>query len=133
MRLTGLERDFGGEIRKFDLSPIGAWKALELNCGPIGKVWAHLSTAIAQSPDGKFSREELSRFECSAQEVREPLLQGLKGAGMPDADASKLMRTHYDTADGKLQFALLAFEIVSAFWLGLPEGKTTAPETNSEA
>jgi hypothetical protein len=52
---------------------------------------------------------------------------------MPDGEASKLVRTCFDEADGKLQFALLSFEIVSAFWLGMPEGKSTAPETDSEA
>lgn len=134
MRLTGIEKDFGGEIRRFDLSPIGAWRALEANCNlGIGRIWGRLATTLPYAGTGKLGLEDLQRIDCSGQEIREALFQGLKGGGMPDADASKLIRLHFDEADGKLQFGALAFEVVTAYWLGSPEGKTTAPQTDSEA
>lgn len=124
MRATGIERDFGGEVRKFDISPIGAWRAVEARCGVgIGRVLARLYTGMSQ-PQG---------FDVYGDDIREVLFQGLKGGGMPDAEASKLIRTHFDQAGGKGQFCSLALEIVSAFWLGAPEGNEPAPQTESEA
>ena len=130
MQVTGIERDFGGEVRRFDLSPIGAWRAVESRCGVgIGRVFARLWSCMARDVDGRVNP---AVFEFTGDDIREVLLQGLKGAGMQDAEASKLVRLYFDQADGKAQFATLAVEIVSAFWLGMPEGKTKAPQTDSE-
>ena len=131
MKTTGIERDFGGEVRRFDLSPIGAWRAVEDRCKDgIGRVYARLWSCMVRGMDGRVNP---AAFEFYGDDIREVLLQGLKGAGMADMEASKLLRQHFDSADGKAQFASLAVEIVSAFWLGAPEGKETAPQTESEA
>lgn len=133
MKLTGIERPFGGEIRKFDLSPIGAWRAVEARCGVgLGKVFGRLWSSMSASDTG---RANPLGFEFFGDDIREVLFQGLKGGGMPDSEASKLVRANFDDVAGKGQFAPLAVEIVSAWWFGLPEpdeGKTKAPETESE-
>jgi hypothetical protein len=121
MQMTGIERPFAGEDRKFDLSPVGVWRAVETKCGVgMGKVFGRLWTCMASGIDG---RPNPAGFEFSGDDIREVLLQGLKGGGMADADATKLIRANFDAVPGKGQFAPLALEIVSAWWFGLPEGK----------
>lgn len=130
MQLTGIERPFGGEDRHFDLSPIGAWRAVESRCGGMGKVIGRLYSQLAIGPTG---RTDPLQFDFSGDDIREVILQGLKGGGMADADATRLVIKTFDAAQGKSEFAPLALEIACAWWFGLPEGKTTAPETESEA
>lgn len=121
MKATGIEREFGGEVRKFDLSPIGAWRAVEAKCGVgLGRVFGRLWSSMASGVDGKASP---IGFDFYGDDIREVLLQGLKGGGMEDAAATKLIRSNFDDIAGKGQFAPLAIEIVSAWWFGLPEVK----------
>lgn len=130
MPQTAIEKDFGGELRKFDLSPIKAWRALEARCGVgIGRVFARLWSSVASGPTGHTNP---SAFDFSGDDIREVIFQGLKGGGMPDDEASKLMRSAFDSAPGKGQFCALALEIVSAWWLGVPEGNEAATEMDSE-
>lgn len=131
MQPTAIERPFGGEDRKFDLSPIGAWRAVEARCGVgLGRVYGRLWSCMASGADG---RANPAGFDFTGDDIREVLFQGLKGAGMADSEATKLIRAEFDAVPGKGQFAPLALEIVSAWWFGLPDmGKTTAPETDSE-
>jgi len=125
MKQTGIVRSFGGEDRTFDLSPIGAWRAVEARCGVgLGRVFGRLWSSMAAGPD---ARANPIGFDFHGDDIREVLLQGLKGGGMEDAAATKLVRTTFDDEAGKGQFAPLALEIVSAWWFGLPEGKATAP------
>lgn len=121
MAATGIERDFGGEVRKFDLAPIGAWKGVEKACGVgMGRVFGRLWSSMATDAAG---RPNPVAFDFSGDDIREVLFQGLKGAGMADAEASKLIRTVFDAAPGKGQFAALALEVASTWWFGLPEEK----------
>lgn len=137
MRMTGIEREFGGDVRKFDLSPIGNWRAVEAKCGVgLGKVFGRLWSALSErvGSDGQARANPLA-FDFQGDDIREVLFQGLKGAGMPDAEAGKLIKTNFDEIAGKGQHAPLAVEILSAWWFGLPEddsGKTAAPKTQSE-
>lgn len=138
MRLTGIEREFGGEVRKFDLSPIGAWRGLEERCNAgigkvMGRVWSTMATKVIASDGGYLEVPNPEGFEFFGDDLREVLFQGLKGGGMDDLAASKLVRQVYDGAASKAQFAPLAAEILRAWWFGVPKGKSEAPETNSEA
>lgn len=132
MNLTGIEREFGGEVRKFDLSPLGNWRAVEAKCGVgLGKVFGRLYSTLAGDVRG---RTNPAAFEFYGDDIREVLYQGLRGGGMEDAKATKLVKATFDISP-RAQYATLAIEIISAWWFGLPEqteGKTTASETQSE-
>lgn len=131
MQVTGIERPFGGEDRKFDLSPIGSWRAVEAKCGVgLGRVFGRLWSCMAVGPDAKANP---AGFDFFGDDIREVLLQGLKGGGMEDSAATKLVRQTFDAEPGKGQFAPLALEIVSAWWFGLPEGKPPAPKMEIDA
>ena len=126
-----IERDFGGEVRKFSIAPIGCWRAIEdaRDCG-IGEIGGRLYSCMAKGLDG---RTDPQAFKFYGDDIRDVLLQGLKGGGMTDADASKLIRTTFDQADGILQFASLAVEIVAAFLLGVPKKAETPKQTEAAA
>lgn len=134
----GIEREFGGEVRKFDLSPIGAWRGLEERCNAgigkiMGRVWSTMATKVIAAEGGYLEVPNPEGFEFFGDDIREVLFQGLKGGGMEDMAASKLMRQVYDSAPGKAQFAPLAAEILRDWWFGVPKGNAPAPEKNSEA
>lgn len=115
--------DFAGEERTFRLS-IGPLRALQekTDCGPM---------------------ELLQRFAAGTwrvDDLRETILQGLVGGGMPSPEASRLIRFNFD--DLPLQpFVILAQGIVMAALvgaededLGEPEGeelKSPSPEAKS--
>lgn len=130
MKQTGIERPFGGEIRTFDL-PLGSQRAVEAKCGVglgrvLGRLWSSMATI--RTADGE--RPNPVAFDFYGDDVREVLLQGLKGGGMPDAEATKLIANEYDSQPGKGQHAPLAVEIISAWWFGLPEGNGEAEKKN---
>lgn len=96
---------FGGEDRLFRLS-IGRLRALQEKCD-------------AGPP------ELLTRYVTKTwrvDDVREPLLQGLVGAGMAQHEAQRLVELHVDE-EPLMQFVPLAQAVVMACLVGAPDGE----------
>lgn len=99
---------FADEERLFRL-PIGRWRAVQERCdaGPL---------------------ELLRRYTTSAwrvDDIREVILQGLVGGGLPVAEASKALATHFDGLP-LAQFVPVAQAIVMASVVGT-EDEDDAP------
>lgn len=123
-RAAEVRLDFAGEERLFRLG-IGQLRALDeaCDCGPM---------------------ELLTRFSSGSwriRDLRETILQGLKGGGMADGEATKLIRTTID--EGPLQqYVPVAYAVTLAAVVGVegddlgePEGEATesrpSPDQNS--
>lgn len=138
MPFLGIERDFGGEVRKFDLNPLGAWEAVEQDCNAglgkvLGRLWSTMARKIVVDEGGGEGFKEVPHpeaFDFYGRDIRSVLFHALKGGGMPDDQASKLVRLHFDAAPGgKAQFARLALEIADNWWNGTRDlpGKASTP------
>lgn len=106
--------DFAGEERVFRL-PLGRLRALQekTDCGPM---------------------ELLQRFQLGTwrvDDIRETILQGLKGGGMADAEAAKLLKTDFDDLP-LLPFVTLAQGIVMAAVIGPADEVDDAGEDQGE-
>jgi len=124
MRLTAIERPFGGEIRTFDL-PLGSQRAIEDKCRVgLGRVYGRLcSIHFATDP-----RE----YNFYVDDYRETILQGLIGGrGVKSAEATRLVMNYVD-GNPVEENAILATEILNAWIKGIPQGKKEAPRTESE-
>ena len=117
--------DFAGEERLFRLR-VGPLNALQekLDAGPL---WLN-------------SMLEAGRWKTT--DLREIIFQGLKGGGMPDADATALIKSDFDDPPaGYAQFVPLCRAILAPVIFGVedeplgePAGEgamTTSPEANS--
>lgn len=98
---TEVRLDFAGERRSFDLSPIGCIRRLQDACdaGP-----QHILNRLF---DGTWRDHDL----------REPLIQGLVGAGVQQRDAQALIEKWVDP-EPKQQFIPLAKAILMAWLVG---------------
>lgn len=101
---------FAGEDRPFRLS-IGPLRALQEKCdaGPM---------------------ELLQRFASGSwrvDDLRETLLQGLKGGGMTDAEATRLIRSDFDDHP-YVGFVPVAQAVVMAAVIGAPDETLGEPE-----
>lgn len=101
---------FAGEDRLFRLS-IGPLRALQekCDCGPM---------------------ELLQRFASGSwrvDDLRETLLQGLKGGGMTDADATRLIRSNFDDQP-YVGFVPVAQAVIMAAVVGAPDETLGEPE-----
>jgi len=124
-RAAEVRLDFAGEERLFRLG-IGQLRALDevCDCGPM-----ELLT-------------RLSSGQWRTNDLRESLFQGLKGGGMADGEASKLIKSTVDV--GPLQqYVPLAYSVILAAVVGVededlgePEGEalknSPSPDQNSD-
>jgi hypothetical protein len=94
--------EFGGEERTFRLG-IKQWEKVQETCdaGP-GEILARLAPAFLARQQG-LSFEQIIQHgmlgSWRVHDVREPILQGLLGAGMPGPEALKLVRDWIDERD----------------------------------
>lgn len=98
---TEVRLDFAGERRSFDLSPIGCLRRVQDACdaGP-----QHILNRLF---DGTWRLDDL----------REPIIQGLVGAGMPQRDAQALVEKWLDP-EPKQQFLPVTQGILMAWLVG---------------
>lgn len=91
-----VESDFGGETRRFRLR-LRELEIMQERCdaGPMEIL------------------ERLARHKWRVQDVRQPILLGLEGAGTPPAKALPLVRRYVDDV-GVANAVALAYEIVEA-------------------
>lgn len=110
-----IELPFAGEERVFRLRA-GHWRAVQEKCdaGP-----AELARRYG---DGTWRVDDL----------REPLLQGLQGGGMPQPEASRLIISNFDDRP-MLQFVPLAQALVLATLVGAPDEDKSSGEGAGEA
>lgn len=108
-----LREAFGGEVRAFAL-PQANWEAIEAKCNAgILRVLGRLYTLLSDVP----------AYDCGGHEIRETILQGLKGGGLTDMQAFKLVSTIFDNANGKRQFVPLAINIIAHWYGGVEEAE----------
>lgn len=108
---TEVRLDFAGERRSFDLSPIGCIRRLQDACdaGP-----QHILNRLF---DGTWRDHDL----------REPLIQGLVGAGAQQRDAQALVEKWVDP-EPKQQFIPLAQAILMAWLVGAEDEDLGEPQ-----
>ncbi|MGH7020667.1 MAG: gene transfer agent family protein [Brevundimonas sp.] len=114
---TEVRVDFAGERRSFDLSPIGCVRRLQDACdaGP------------------QFILNRLFDGSWKDHDLREPIIQGLVGAGMGQRDAQDLVEKWVDP-EPKRQFIPVAQAVLMAWLVGaedevLEKLKAGAPKT----
>lgn len=119
---TEVRLEFAGSRRTFDLSPIGCLRRLQTACdaGP-----QYICNRLM---DGSWRLDDL----------RETLLQGLVGGGMPQNEAAALIEGWFDP-EPKQQFVPMATVILMAWLvgaedeeLGEPAGETGTPTPSPE-
>lgn len=112
---TEVRLDFAGERRSFNLSPIGCIKRLQDACdaGP--------QFILNRLLDGSWRDHDL----------REPIIQGLVGAGTPQRDAQALVETWIDP-EPKQQFVPLASNVLLAWLIGAEDEDLGEPEGEAE-
>lgn len=137
-----ITRAFGRDERAFVLK-IPGWREVEKTCDAgLGVIAARLAPLVnliqvgpTAYPGGMLAAIAAGHLgSARIDDVREPLLQGLIGGGMTSTEAGALVRAVFDEAAGTakapaIQFAGLAFEIVAAALIGLPDeplGEPTA-------
>ena len=115
---TEVRIDFAGERRSFDLSPIGCVRRLQDACdaGP------------------QFILNRLFDGSWKDHDLREPIIQGLVGAGMGQRDAQDLVEKWVDP-EPKRQFVPVAQAVLMAWLVGaedeVPEkSKAGVPKKN---
>lgn len=98
---TEVRIDFAGERRSFDLSPIGCVRRLQDACdaGP------------------QFILNRLFDGSWKDHDLREPIIQGLVGAGMAQRDAQALVEKWIDP-EPKRQFIPIAQAVLMAWLVG---------------
>lgn len=98
---TEVRIDFAGERRSFDLSPIGCVRRLQDACdaGP------------------QFILNRLFDGSWKDHDLREPIIQGLVGAGMGQRDAQDLVEKWVDP-EPKRQFIPVAQAVLMAWLVG---------------
>jgi len=113
---TEVRIDFAGERRSFDLSPIGCVRRLQDACdaGP------------------QFILNRLFDGSWKDHDLREPIIQGLVGAGMAQRDAQALVEKWVDP-EPKRQFIPIAQAVLMAWLVGaedevLEKSKAGAPK-----
>lgn len=112
---TEVRLDFAGERRSFNLSPIGCIKRLQDACdaGPQG--------VLNRLFDGSWRDHDL----------REPIVQGLVGAGMPQRDAQALVEKWVDP-EPKQQFVPVAQAVLMAWLVGAEDEDLGEPKGEAE-
>lgn len=135
-----IEEDFGGEPRSF-LVRIGELRAIQTKCsaGPavVAQRLARCVAVVEAKPDAQVGElAMLGLGDWNVDDVREPILQGLIGAGMSPNDAGKLVRTWVDERGfrGLVENARLALLVLVA-GVATPEddpvGEPKAGETRT--
>lgn len=112
---TEVRLDFAGERRSFNLSPIGSIKRLQDACdaGP------------------QFILNRLFDGSWRDHDLREPIVQGLVGAGMPQRDAQALVEKWIDP-EPKQQFVPLAQAVLMAWLIGAEDEDLGEPRGEAE-
>jgi hypothetical protein len=89
--------DFAGEERLYRIR-LGEIRRIEHKCGDvgIGEVLRRLSRCVYVTSELKGVQALAAGLEIHADDVREPILQGLAGGGMSLADATALVRSEID-------------------------------------
>ncbi len=140
-----ITRQFGTEERSFKLL-VDQWRNLEKarDCG-LGEIAQRLAPLVqfkASKLDGDnaLMRAITSGFLGAARldDVREPILQGLIGAGLTSTMAALIVRAVFDEEVNKgkgplLAWCDLAFEIVTDAIIGLPDEPRVAPPGETPA
>ena len=105
---------FGGEDRTFRLN-IGRLRALQekVDAGPM--------ELVNRMADGRWRVDDL----------RETILQGLIGGGMPSADATRLMKTDFDDLPFS-QFVQIAQAVLLATLIGAEDEASGEPLGEAE-
>ncbi len=111
---TEVRIDFAGERRSFDLSPIGCVRRLQDACdaGP--------QFVLNRLFDGSWKDHDL----------REPIIQGLVGAGMPQRDAQALVEKWIDP-EPKRQFIPIAQAVLMAWLVGAEDEVLEKPKAGA--
>ena len=116
MSVAGAVRLFwGAEEHAFDLG-IGEWRRIQDRCdaGP-GEIYRRLIGVASGLEKGMtLSQAAALGFmgDWRVDDMREVLLQGLIGGGLPEIDAAKLVRRHVDDERNFRANLALAFAIV---------------------
>lgn len=88
--------DFAGEERAFRIR-LGEIRRIEAKCGAgIGEVLRRLARAVYVVQKLSGLEALAAGVEIHADDVREPIYQGLIGAGMPSGEAAALVRQEID-------------------------------------
>lgn len=113
---TEVRLDFAGERRTFNLSPIGCIKRLQDACdaGP------------------QFILNRLFDGSWRDHDLREPIIQGLVGAGETQAAAQRLVEKWVDP-EPKQQFVPVAQAILMAWLVGAEDEDLGEPTGEAEA
>lgn len=131
---TGEARaDFAGEERAFRIR-LGEIRRIEERCGTgIGEVLRRLARATMLLAQVGGMEALASGLDIHGDDVREPIYQGLRGAGMADADATTLVRREIDDrgVQGLVDAAPTALRVLwgSQETPAKPEGETQAGES----
>jgi hypothetical protein len=112
---TEVRLDFAGERRTFNLSPIGCLRRLQEACdaGP--------QFILNRLLDGSWRDHDL----------REPIVQGLVGGGMPQRDAQGLIEKWIDP-EPKAQFLPVAQAVLLAWLYGAEDEDLEKPKGETE-
>jgi hypothetical protein len=111
--------DFAGEAREFRIC-LGEIRRIEAKCNaPIGEVAQRLARAVVVlKAGGSLSVAEMlaAGIAIYADDVREPLYQGLIGKDMPSGEATKLLKTEIDDRGfkGLMDNAAVALLVLTA-------------------
>lgn len=108
--------EFAGEERNFRIR-LGEVRRIEDKCDAgIGEVLRRLARAVVVLSKLKGLEALAAGVDIHADDVREPIYQGLIGAGMVSGDAAKLMRIEIDDrgVQGLLDNATVALEVLWA-------------------
>lgn len=103
-RKTEVRIDFAGERRTFDLSPVGCIRRLQDACD------AGAAFVLNRLIDGSWRYDDL----------REPIIQGLVGGGLPQREAQGLVEKWLDP-EPKQQFIPVAQAVILAWLAGAEE------------
>lgn len=89
--------DFAGEERKFCIR-LGEIRRIESKCGDIGigEVLRRLARCVTAVAEHGGLAALASGVEIHADDVREPIYQGLIGGGMSTGEATKLLKLEVD-------------------------------------
>lgn len=133
-----IRRPFGRDERPF-LLKVPQWREVEKTCDAgLGVIAARLAPLVSliEMGDEKFPGGFMAAIahghfgSARIDDVREPILQGLIGAGMTTTEAGSLVRLVFDeSTTPMMEWAHLAFAVVGQALIGLPDeplGEPTA-------